>query len=79
MPVPPGMNEQEAFWHAISSDPAGFAADVRRGVRVDIDRRARMEYPSSLALIVRRQWSRFQSRRPIDPTRPSGGEQGAKR
>jgi glycosyltransferase involved in cell wall biosynthesis len=76
--VPPGATEQEAFWHAISSDPAGFAAKVRRAVRVDIDRRARMEYPSSLAFIVYRQWSRFVSRRPTDPTRVSEGKRGAK-
>jgi glycosyltransferase involved in cell wall biosynthesis len=67
--VTPGTTEQEALWRAISSDPAGFAADVRRGVRVDIDRRARMEYPSALPHIVRRQWTRLVRRRPTDPTR----------
>lgn len=76
--VPPGTNEQEAFWHAISSDPAGFAADVRRGVRVDLERRARMEYPSSLLLIAYRQWWRFVCRRPGDPIGVSEDEKGAK-
>lgn len=76
--VRPGATEQEALWHAISSDLAGFAAGVRRGVRVDIDRRARMEYPSSLVLILFSQRWRFVCRRPGDPTGVSKDEKGAK-
>jgi glycosyltransferase involved in cell wall biosynthesis len=69
VPVPAGMSEQEAFWRAISSDPEGFTARVRRGVRVDLDRLARMEYPSALVFMAYRQWRRLVSRRPVDPTR----------
>ena len=66
--VPPGTSEQEEFWNAISADPAGWTDALRRSLRVDADRLARMEYPSALAMLAYGQWQRFVGRRPKDVT-----------
>ena len=64
--VPAGMSEQEAVWRELAADPDGWTARLRRGARIDIDRLARMGYPS-LALLVHGQWRRLVSW-PTDPT-----------
>ena len=64
VPVPPGRLEQEAFWQAIEADPAGFTARIRRGARIDTDRLARTEYPSSAVLLAWGLWQHFLGRRP---------------
>lgn len=68
VPVPAGTTAQEAFWNAISADPARWTAALRRALRVDTDRLARMEYPSALAMLAYGQWQRLVGRRPKDPT-----------
>ena len=66
VPVPPGMTEQEAFWRALSADPAGWTEALRRALRVDADRLARMEYPSALLLLVHGNWCRLTGGRARD-------------
>jgi glycosyltransferase involved in cell wall biosynthesis len=61
--IPAGMPEQEAVWRELAADPDAWTEKVRRGVRIEIERLARMEYPSALALSVYGQWRRFAIRK----------------
>ncbi len=60
--VPSGRSEQEAVWQALSADPAGWTANLRRGLRIDLDRIARMEHLSSFALLADGQRRRLAGR-----------------
>jgi hypothetical protein len=57
------MTEQETVWRELAADPDAWTEKVRRGVRIEIERLARIEYPSALALSVYGQWRRFAMRR----------------
>jgi glycosyltransferase involved in cell wall biosynthesis len=61
--VPAGMTEQEAVWRELAADPDAWTETVRRGVRIEVERLTRMEYPSALALSAYGQWRRFAERR----------------
>jgi glycosyltransferase involved in cell wall biosynthesis len=66
VPVAPGLAEQQVVWREIEADPAGFTERIRRGARIDSDRLARMEWPSSLAYLAWGQWQHVKGRTQSD-------------
>jgi hypothetical protein len=46
--VDDGEAQQEAVWRRLEADPAGWAKQLRSGVRIELDRLARAEFASIL-------------------------------
>ena len=59
-----GLPEQAGVWRELEADPAAFTARIRHGARIDTDRLARMEWPSSVAFLLWGQWQHLTGRAP---------------